>query len=67
MRSASTDYHLAPVKLPGLQQLSEMVGHIVAPVDATDSSPLVLFLHGRHEALLHPEGVRTPRQSEARR
>ena len=26
-----------------------MVGHIVAPADATDDAPLVLFLHGRHE------------------
>src|SRR4051794_22568806 len=46
----STDYQLDPVKLPGIPKLSEMVGHIVAPVDATDDSPLVLFLHGRHEA-----------------
>ena len=50
----STDYRLDPVKLPGIAELSEMVGHIVAPVDATDASPLVLFLHGRHERLLHP-------------
>jgi hypothetical protein len=52
---SSTDYQLAPVKLPGLKQLSEMVGHIVAPVDATDHSPLVLFLHGRHEACYTPK------------
>ncbi len=46
----STNYRLPPVKLPGISQLSEMVGHVVAPADATDESPLVLFLHGRHEA-----------------
>jgi hypothetical protein len=46
----STNYRLDPVKLPDISQLSEMVGHIVAPADATDASPLVLFLHGRHEA-----------------
>ncbi|MBO0846664.1 MAG: hypothetical protein J2P22_14740 [Nocardioides sp.] len=52
----STDYQLAPEKLPGISQLSEMIGHIVAPVDATDASPLVLFLHGRHEACYNPSG-----------
>jgi hypothetical protein len=51
---SSTDYQLAPVRLPGISQLSEMVGHIVAPVDATAASPLVLFLHGRHEACYTP-------------
>ncbi len=51
----STDYQLAPVKLPGISQLSEMVGHVVAPVDATDASPLVLFLHGRHEPCYTPK------------
>src|SRR4051812_42874379 len=50
----SSDYTLDPVKLPGIPQLSEMVGHVVAPVDATDASPLVLFLHGRHEPCYTP-------------
>jgi len=50
----STDYALDPVKLPGIPQLSEMVGHVVAPADATDASPLVLFLHGRHEPCYKP-------------
>ena len=53
----STDYQLAPVKLPGIGQLSEMVGHIVTPVDATNDSPLVLFLHGRHEPCYRPRGT----------
>jgi hypothetical protein len=58
--TTSTDYRLAPVRLPGISRLSEMVGHIVAPVDATDASPLVLFLHGRHEACYSPEGTDPP-------
>jgi hypothetical protein len=52
----STDYQLAAVKLPGIGQRSEMVGHIVTPVDATNASPLVLFLHGRHEPCYRPRG-----------
>ena len=56
----STDYTLAPVKLPGIGQLSEMVGHVEAPVDATDASPLVLFLHGRHEPCYVPGGKSRP-------
>jgi len=56
----STDYTLAPVKLPGIGQLSEMVGHVVAPVDATDASPLVLFLHGRHEPCYVPHETSRP-------
>ena len=42
------DYRLAPVKLPGMPAKVEMLGHVVRPEDATASSPLVLFLHGRH-------------------
>jgi hypothetical protein len=49
------DYQLAPVKLPDIKRLSEMVGHVVAPVDANDTSPLVLFLHGRHEPCYTPD------------
>ncbi|HEX4688172.1 MAG TPA: hypothetical protein VH228_15440 [Nocardioides sp.] len=56
----STDYRLAPVKLPGIKQLSEMVGHVVAPVDATDAAPLVLFLHGRHEPCYTPDEASPP-------
>jgi hypothetical protein len=50
----TSDYALDPVKLPGIPQLSEMVGHVVAPADATDASPLVLFLHGRHDICYRP-------------
>ena len=56
----TSDYALAPVKLPGIPALSEMVGHVVAPTDATDSSPLVLFLHGRHIACYKPKAGATP-------
>ncbi|MGH3505800.1 MAG: hypothetical protein ACRDO2_01200 [Nocardioidaceae bacterium] len=42
------DYRLAPVKLPGMPAKVEMLGHVVRQEDATASSPLVLFLHGRH-------------------
>jgi hypothetical protein len=51
----STDYQLAPVKVPDIKQLSEMVGHVVTPVDATNHSPLVVFLHGRHGACYGPD------------
>jgi hypothetical protein len=50
----TSDYSLDPVKLPGIPELSEMVGHVVAPTDATNSSPLVLFLHGRHDYCYRP-------------
>jgi hypothetical protein len=52
----SSDYQLAPVKLPGIHQLSEMIGHVVSPADATGQSPLVLFLHGRHQPCYSPDG-----------
>jgi hypothetical protein len=62
-----SDYVLDPTKLPGIPQLSEMVGHVVAPTDATDSSPLVLFLHGRHEPCYKPrhgEGSPFPQSAD---
>jgi hypothetical protein len=43
-----------PVKLPDLPQQAEMVEHVVAPNDATNASPLVVFLHGRHEPCYVP-------------
>jgi hypothetical protein len=48
------DYTLDPVPLPDIPELAEMVGHVVAPTDATTSSPLVLFLHGRHSPCYVP-------------
>ncbi len=47
---SSSDYHLPGVKVPGLAEPVEMVGHVVTPTSsaATGPRPLVLFLHGRH-------------------
>ena len=63
----SDDYQLAPVKLPDIKKLSEMVGHVVAPVDASSTSPLVLFLHGRHEPCYTPDdGPGAPSPADAK-
>lgn len=47
---SSSDYELDPVKLPGMTEPIEMVGHVVEPTADSDTGarPLVLFLHGRH-------------------
>ncbi|WP_155993137.1 hypothetical protein [Nocardioides sp. URHA0020] len=52
----SSDYTLAPVKVPLLRTPIEMVGHVVEPAAdaATGPRPLVLFLHGRHGVCYHP-------------
>jgi dienelactone hydrolase len=52
----SSDYELDPVKLPGMPEPIEMVGHVVEPAaDAvTGPRPLVLFLHGRHGVCFDP-------------
>lgn len=45
----TSDYRLDPVKVKGMRQPIEMVGHVVEPgADAPGDRPLVLFLHGRH-------------------
>ncbi len=51
----SSNYRLPAVKLPDIGQRAEMLGHVVQPVDADASSPLVLFLHGRHSACYGPD------------
>ena len=43
-----SDYTRPGIKLPGLPDPVEMVGHVEAPADATGRSPLVVLLHGRH-------------------
>lgn len=55
---ASSDYELDGVKLPGMPQPIEMVGHVVEPAAgaATGPRPLVLFLHGRHSVCYNPDG-----------
>jgi len=52
----SSDYQLAAVKLAGMPEPIEMVGHVVEPDPAavTGPRPLVLFLHGRHDYCYDP-------------
>lgn len=47
----TSNYTRTPVKVAGMAEPIEMVGHVVEPVAAaaTGPRPLVLFLHGRHE------------------
>ncbi|WP_341924317.1 hypothetical protein [Nocardioides psychrotolerans] len=55
----TSDYTLDPVKLPGMPEPIEMVGHVVEPdpAAATGPRPLVVFLHGRHEVCYLPPGT----------
>ncbi len=52
----TSDYELPAVKLAGMPEPIEMVGHIVepAPDAVTGARPLVLFLHGRHSYCYNP-------------
>lgn len=56
--TVTSDYTLDPVKVAGMREPIEMVGHVVEPTaDApTGARPLVLFLHGRHEVCYDPTG-----------
>ncbi len=55
--TVTSDYDLDPVKLPGMREPIEMIGHVVEPSAAAPSArPLVLFLHGRHEVCYDPTG-----------
>ncbi|MEH0420441.1 hypothetical protein [Streptomyces sp. B21-083] len=47
-RTTSGEYSLPSVQLPGYDTGVEMKAVVVAPVGATGSRPLALFLHGRH-------------------
>lgn len=53
----TSDYDWDGVKLPGMRQPIEMVGHVVepAPGEATGPRPLVLFMHGRHSVCYNPD------------
>lgn len=44
----SSDYRLPGLPFRGLPAKIEVLGHVVSPADAAATSPLVLFLHGRH-------------------
>ncbi len=55
----TSTYRLPGVKLPGMPAKIEMLGYVVRPTDATQNAPVVLFLHGRHDACYrnpHPVG-----------
>ncbi len=55
----TSTYQLPGVRLAGMPARIEMLGYIVRPTDATANAPVVLFLHGRHEACYrnpHPVG-----------
>ena len=56
----TSDYELAPVAEPGMDQPIEMVGHVVEPVASavTGPRPVVLFLHGRHSYCYNPKNGR---------
>ncbi|HKE68033.1 MAG TPA: hypothetical protein VKB55_02195 [Nocardioidaceae bacterium] len=43
------DYRSKPLPWPAFESPMEVVGHAVLPADV-DHAPLVLFLHGRHQA-----------------
>ncbi|WUK86658.1 hypothetical protein OHT01_04280 [Streptomyces sp. NBC_00358] len=58
-RTATGDYALAPVRLPGFPQPVEMRAVVVAPTDAPGHRPLALFLHGRHATCYTGRGDET--------
>ncbi|KAA1416776.1 hypothetical protein F0U44_16400 [Nocardioides humilatus] len=54
--TVTSDYEWEPLKVAGMKEPIEMVGHVVEPAaDApTGPRPLVLFLHGRHSVCYNP-------------
>ena len=54
--TVTSDYELDPVKVAGMREPIEMVGHVVEPAadQLTGPRPLVLFLHGRHGVCYDP-------------
>jgi hypothetical protein len=52
----TSDYDWPAVKLAGMAEPIEMVGHVVepAPGENTGPRPLVMFLHGRHSVCYNP-------------
>jgi hypothetical protein len=63
--TVTSDYELDPVKIAGMREPIEMVGHVVEPAAdaATGERPLVLFMHGRHATCYDPEGGRDQGES----
>ncbi|MET7451757.1 hypothetical protein ABZT03_07645 [Streptomyces sp. NPDC005574] len=56
-RTATGEYTLDSVKLPGFAQPVEMRAVVVAPKGASGKRPLALFLHGRHATCFKPGGT----------
>ena len=52
----TSDYTRPGIKLPGLADPVEVVGHVEAPADASSASPLVVLLHGRHRTCADSTG-----------
>ena len=54
---ATSDYELPGVKVAGMPEPIEMVGHVVEPAldEETGPRPLVLFMHGRHSYCYDPD------------
>ncbi|MET8246433.1 hypothetical protein ABZV31_19630 [Streptomyces sp. NPDC005202] len=55
-RTATGEYTLNSVRLPGFSAPVEMRAVVVAPQGATGRRPLALFLHGRHATCYKPHG-----------
>lgn len=53
-RTATGEYALDAVRLPGFDAPVEMRGVVVAPKGATGKRPVALFLHGRHATCYVP-------------
>lgn len=53
-RTATGEYALDPVRLPGFPAPVEMRAVVVAPKGATGKRPVALFLHGRHATCYVP-------------
>ncbi|MEV7322341.1 hypothetical protein [Streptomyces sp. NPDC093970] len=55
-RTATGEYRLEPVRLPGFSVPVEMSAVVVAPTGIAGPRPLALFLHGRHATCYDPHG-----------
>lgn len=49
-----SDYRLPRVQVGTMPEPVQMVGHVVAPVDAPGPRPLALFMHGKHASCYIP-------------
>lgn len=58
LETRTDDYDLPSIRVAGMRQPVEVVGHVVEPVRRDASRPLVLLLHGRHESCYNPANRR---------